>query len=328
MLKTRITEMLKIKYPILMGGMHWVSFAEMVAAVADAGGFGFLPSASFESVEALRAEVKRTKDLTDGPFGINISMLPDVSPGEQMLDIVRMGIEEKVDAFETAGRSPEPFIPLVKAAKVPLIHKITQVRFAKKAESVGADAVIIVGFEGGGHLGMADVTSMILINKAARALSVPVIAAGGIVDGRGLIAALALGADGVLMGTRFLASKETPIHQNFKDWILNATENDTAIVMRSIKNPMRVMNNATAKTVREIEARGTTLEEILTYAAGKFGKQAYNSGDVDMGIISVSEGMGLIGDVKPIKEIMADIVAEAEEGLARLKKIMGDGKAR
>lgn len=328
MIKTRITEMLNIKYPILMGGMHWVSFAEMVAAVANAGGLGFLPSASFESTEALRKEVRRARDLTDGPFGINISMLPDVSPGEQTLDIIRMGIEEKVAAFETAGRSPEPFIPLTKAAGVPLIHKITQVRFAKKAESVGADAVVIVGFEGGGHLGMADVASTVLINKAARVLSVPVIAAGGIVDGRGLLAALALGADGVLMGTRFLAAKETPIHQNFKDWIVNHTENDTSVVMRSIKNPMRVMDNATAKTVREIEARGTTLEEILTYAAGKFGKQAYNSGDVDMGIISVSEGIGVIDDIKTIKEIMTDIVSEAEAALARLEKIMGDGAAR
>jgi len=328
MIKTRITEMFNIKYPILMGGMHWVSFAEMVAAVANAGGMGFLPSASFESTEALHKEVRRAKEMTDGPFGINISMLPDVSPGEQTMEIIRMGIEEKVAAFETAGRSPEPFIPLVKAAGVPLIHKITQVRFAKKAESVGADAVVIVGFEGGGHLGMADVTSTILINKAARTIKVPVIAAGGIVDGRGLIAALALGADGVLMGTRFLASKETPIHQNFKDWIVNATENDTSVVMRSIKNPMRVMDNATAKTVCEIEARGTTLEEILTYAAGKFGKQAYNSGDVDMGIISVSEGIGIIDDVKSVKEIMDDVVAEAEQTLAKLNKIIGDNKAR
>ena len=328
MITTRITELLNIKYPILMGGMHWVSFAEMVAAVADAGGLGFLPSASFESAEALRKEVKRAKDLTDGPFGINISMLPDVSPGEQMLDIVRMGIEEKVAAFETAGRSPEPFIGLTKAARIPLIHKITQVRFARKAEEVGADAVIIVGFEGGGHLGMADVASTVLINKAARVLSVPVIAAGGIVDGRGLLAALALGADGVLMGTRFLASSETPIHENFKKWIVEHSENDTSIVMRTIKNPMRVMDNATARTVCEIEARGTTLEEILTYAAGKFGKQAYNSGDVDMGIISVSEGIGVIDEIKSISQIMADIVAEAEAGLKRLENIMGNGKGR
>jgi NAD(P)H-dependent flavin oxidoreductase YrpB (nitropropane dioxygenase family) len=328
MIKTRITEMLKIKYPILMGGMHWVSFAEMVAAMADAGGMGFLPSASFATTEALHKEVKRAKDLTDGPFGINISMLPDVSPGEETMEIIRMGIEEKVAAFESAGRSPEPFIPLTKAAGVPLIHKITQVRFAKKAESVGADAVVIVGFEGAGHLGMADVASTILINKATRVIKVPVIAAGGIVDGRGLLAALALGADAVLMGTRFLASTETPIHKNFKDWIVNATENDTSIVMRSIKNPMRVMDNATARTVNEIEARGTTLEEILTYAAGKFGKEAYNSGDVDMGIISVSEGIGVIDDIKPIKEIMADILSEAQTALARINTIMADGKGK
>jgi NAD(P)H-dependent flavin oxidoreductase YrpB (nitropropane dioxygenase family) len=326
MIKTRVTELLGIKYPILMGGMQWISFAEMAAAVANAGGMGFIPAASFEKIEDLRAEIRKAKDMTDGPVGMNISMLPEFSAGEPTMDYLEVGIEEKVSAFETAGRSPELLVSRVKESKIPLLHKVPQVRFAKKAESLGADAVIIVGFECGGHPGMADVTSMILINKASRELTVPVIAAGGIVCGKSLVAALALGAEGVIMGTRFMASDESKIHKNFKDWILNATENDTTILLRSIKNPMRVMDNETAKMVREIEARGTTLQEILTYASGKVGREAYASGDTEKGVIGVGEAVGLIDDIKSIKEIMEDVVAEAQDVLSRLNTIITNQK--
>jgi nitronate monooxygenase len=242
------------------------------------------------------------------------------------MDYLEVGIEEKVSAFETAGRSPEALIERVKETKIPLIHKVPQVRFAKKAESLGADAVIIVGFECGGHPGMADVTSMILINKASKNLSVPVIAAGGIVCGKSLVAALALGAEGVIMGTRFMASNESKIHKNFKDWIINSTENDTTILLRSINNPMRVMENETSKKVREIEARGTTLEEMLTYASGKVGREAYASGDTNIGVIAVGEAVGLIDEIKSIKEIMEDIIAEAQEVMSRLNGIITDQK--
>ena len=326
MIKTRITELLGIKYPILMGGMQWISFAEMAAAVADAGGMGFIPAASFEKIEDLRAEIRRAKDMTDGPIGMNISMLPEFSAGEPTMDYLEVGIEEKVSAFETAGRSPEALVERVKGTKIPILHKVPQVRFAKKAESLGVDALIIVGFECGGHPGMADVTSMILTNKASRELSIPVIAAGGIVCGKSLVAALALGAEGVIMGTRFVASKETKIHKNFKDWILNATENDTTILLRSIRNPMRVMNNETAKKIGEIEARGTTLQEIISYASGKVGKEAYSSGDIDKGVIAVGEAIGLIDEIKSIKEIMEDVISEAEDVLSRLNTIITNQK--
>jgi nitronate monooxygenase len=326
MIKTRVTELLGIKYPILMGGMQWISSAKMASAVANAGGMGFIPAASFEKIEDLRAEIRKAKDMTDGPIGMNISMLPEFSAGEPTMDYLEVGIEEKVSAFETAGRSPEALIERVKETKIPLIHKVPQVRFAKKAESLGADAVIIVGFECGGHPGMADVTSMILINKASKNLSVPVIAAGGIVCGKSLVAALALGAEGVIMGTRFMATNESNIHKNFKHWIINSTETDTTILLRSINNPMRVMENETSKKVREIEARGTTLEEMLTYASGKVGREAYASGDTNIGVIAVGEAVGLIDEIKSIKEIMEDIIAEAQEVMSRLNGIITDQK--
>ncbi len=322
MIKTRITDLLGIKYPILMGGMQWLSYAEIVAAVSEAGGMGFIPAASFLTAEELRAEIKKTRNLTDKPIGLNISMLPEFIEGEPTMDYVQVGIEEKVSAFETAGRSPEMLIPKIKEAKIPLIHKVPQIRFAKKAAKLGADAVVIVGFECGGHPGMADVTSMILINKASRVLDIPILAAGGIVDGKSFLAALALGAEGVVMGTRFMASKESIVHKNFKDWFVTATENDTTILLRSIFNPMRVMNNETAKKVKEIEARGTTLEEMLTYASGKVGKKAYETGDLEVGVIAVGECVGLINEIKSVKEIIDEMIAEADEGLKRLNGIV------
>jgi len=322
MLKTRITELLGIRYPILMGGMQWISCAEMVSAIANAGGIGFIPAASFETIEKLRDEIRRTRDMTDGPVGLNISMLPELQEGELTMGYLELGIDERVSAFETAGRSPEMLIERAKKANIPLIHKVPQVRFAQKAEEVGADAVIIVGFECGGHPGMMDVTSMILINKAARSLTIPVIAAGGIACGRGLVAALALGAEGVVMGTRFMASKEAKLHQNFKDWMINASENDTTVLLRSIRNPMRVMNNETAKTVREIEARGTTLSEIITFASGKVGREAYASGDTERGVIAMGECVGLIDEVKSIREIVDDIVDEARDVMDHLHTII------
>lgn len=321
MFKTRITELLGIKYPILMGGMQWLSYAELVAAVSEAGGMGFIPAASFEDPEGLRAEIRKTRELTDKPIGLNISMLPEFSEGELTMDYLAVGIEEKINAIETAGRSPEALAPKIKEAKIPLIHKVPQVRFARKAESLGADAITIVGFECGGHPGMADVTSLILINKASKVLDVPVLAAGGIVDGKSFLAALALGADGVVMGTRFMASKESIVHKNFKDWFINASENDTTVLLRTIYNPMRVMENETAKKVREIEARGTTLEELITYASGKVGKKAYETGDTKMGVIAVGECVGLIDDIKGVKEIVEGMIADAEGVLKRLHGI-------
>jgi len=260
------------------------------------------------------------RDLTDGPIGLNISLLPNVDPGEIVMDFLELGVKENVAAFETAGRAPDRFIPIAKEANIPVIHKVPQVRFAKKAEDIGADAVIVVGFECGGYIGQAEITTQILVNKASKVLNIPVIAGGGIADGRGLVAALALGAEGILMGTRFLASEEASIHKNFKDWIINATENDTTVLLRSMSISVRSIKNEAANKLREIEANGGSIEEIFAFASGKMGKDSNENGDVESGMISMGEGVGLIDDIKTINEIVKDIVSEAEEVMGSLNK--------
>ncbi len=322
MLKTRITEMLGIEYPILQGGMQWLARAELVSAVSNAGGLGFITAVSFSTPDELREEIRRTRDLTDKPFGVNVSMLPMMLPGditEGYLDVV---CEEGIPVVETAGRNPEPYVPKLRSAGVKLIHKVPAVRFAKKAESIGADAVTVVGFECGGHPGMDDVPSLIVAPKAAKELNVPVIAAGGFCDGRGLVAALALGAEAVLMGTRFMASKESPMHDNFKEWMVSAHETDTMIIERSIRNAARVIKNDAAKTVEKLEADGAELDELLPVISGKVGRDAYLSGDVQRGTIACGQVVGRITEIKSCKEIIDGIVAEAKAALERLNKII------
>ncbi|HPQ44789.1 MAG TPA: nitronate monooxygenase [Syntrophales bacterium] len=322
MISTRLTKLLGIRYPILMGAMHWVSNATMVAAIAEAGGIGFLPTAAFKDSKDLRAEIGIIKGLTDGPIGLNISMLQTINPGDRIFDFLEVGIDEKVAAFETAGRAPVELIPRIKEAGIPLIHKVPQVKFAKKAQDIGVDAVTVVGYECGGFTGMAEITSLVLINKAARTLDIPVIAGGGIVDGRGLVAALALGAEGVLMGTRFMASEEAPIHPKWKERLVDISEGDTTIVMRSVGNAARVIRNAVTERVHEIEMRGGTLEELMESAKGCFGQHIYETDDVDRGIVSAGEGVGLINGIKSIQAIVDDIVTEAEAVLSKIHGII------
>lgn len=321
MIKTRITEMLGIEYPILQGGMQWLACAELVSAVSNAGGFGFITSVSFASAKDLREEIKRTRDMTDKPFGVNVSMLPVMMPGDmtdQYMDVI---CEEKIPAVETAGRNPEPYVARLKSAGVKLIHKVPAVRFAKKAEAVGADAVTIVGFECGGHPGMDDVPTLILVPKAAGELNIPVIAAGGFCDGRGLVAALSLGAEAILMGTRFMASKESPMHDNFKEWMVAAQETDTTVVERSIRNAARIIKNDAAHTVAKMEAEGATLEELIPVISGKVGREAYFSGDINLATIACGQVVGRISEIKPVKQIIDDIVSEAKEIISQLQNI-------
>jgi len=323
MFKTRITEMLGIQHPILQGGMQWLAKAELVSAVANAGGMGFITAVSFASVAELRDEIRKTRDMTDKPFGVNVSMLPVMMPGdltEAFFDVV---CEEGIPVVETAGRNPEPYVPKLKSAGVKLIHKVPAVRFARKAESIGADAVIVVGFECGGHPGMDDVPSLIVLPKAAQELNVPVIAAGGFCDGKSLVAALALGAEAVLMGTRFMAAKESPMHENFKNWMIEAQETDTMVVERSIRNAARIMKNEAAQTVAKMEAEGATLEDLLPVIAGRVGREAYLSGDTDLGTIACGQVVGRIHEIKSVKEIMDDIISEAEQTIQRLNVIAG-----
>lgn len=322
MFKTRITEMLDIEYPILQGGMQWLARAEMVSAVSNAGGLGFITAVSFARAEELRDEIRRTRDMTDKPFGVNVSMLPVMMPGDLTEAFIEVVCEESIPVVETAGRNPEPYVPRLKSAGVKLIHKVPAVRFAKKAESIGADAVTVVGFECGGHPGMDDVPSLIVLPKAAQELSIPVIAAGGFCDGRSLVAALALGAEAVLMGTRFMASTESPMHDNFKRWMVAAQETDTMIVERSIRNASRIIKNDAARTVEELEAGGATLEELIPVISGKVGLEAYLSGDVNRGTIACGQVVGRINEIKSCKEIIEEIVAEARTVCDRLHRIV------
>lgn len=311
--KTKLTEMLGIDYPIIQGGMQWLAKAEFVAAVSEAGCLGFITAASFPSKQELRDEIHKAKELTNKPFGVNVSMLPGLAAGDMTEQYFEVIIDEKIPVVETSGRSPEPFVPPLKEAGIKLIHKVPAVRFAQKAQSVGADAVTIVGFECAGHPGMDDVTTFVLIPRAAETLNIPVIAGGGIANGRTMLAALALGAEGVVMGTRFVATEECVIHNNFKEWLVGAKETDTMMIERSIRNAARVMRNEAAEKVAQMEEQGATLEELMTIISGQVGREAMLSGDLNGGTFAVGQAAGLIHEVKPIKDVVQDIVSEAEE---------------
>lgn len=323
MIKTRITELLGIDHPVIQGGLQWIANAEFAAAVSNAGGLGIMTSMSCVTGDELRQEIRKLKSLTDKPFGVNVSMLPMMAFGEIYEQYFSIIVEEGVKIVETSGRSPEAFVPLLKKAGITIVHKVPAVRYAKKAEAVGADAVTIVGYECGGHPGMDDVPSLILIPKAAETLRVPLIAAGGFCDGKGLAAALALGAEAILMGTRFMATQESPIHKNFKDWMVRAEETETMIIERSIRNAARVRRNKAAEQVLEMEKDGAGLDEIMPIIAGKVGREAYLSGDLDMGTVACGQVVGRIRDIPTMKELIQRIVSEAEKILRSLpKKVM------
>ncbi len=324
MFETKITEMLGIEYPIILGGMMWLGRAGLAAAVSEAGGFGIITALSTPRLSELKDEMRRVKDLTDKPFGVNVSMLPVLTPGDMTDKIIDVICDEGCAAIETAGRSPQPYVKKIHSAGIKLIHKVPAIRYAQKAESVGVDAVTIVGFECGGHPGMDDVTSLILIPLAADKLKIPVIAAGGFGDGRGLVTALALGADAVLMGTRFVATKECIAHPGFKQWLLRMRETDTMIIERSIRNACRVARNKAAEEVLEMENKGATLEELLTVMGGTLGRKAYIDGELDAGVVSIGQIVGMIDDIPTVKELFERIISQAKETIHRLDIILGD----
>lgn len=321
-MQTRITQLLGIKYPVIQGGMQWLSRAEFAAAVSNAGGLGIITAATHATKEALVEEIRKTRALTDKPFGVNISMLPEVGPKDKTAAYFEAVIEEQVPVVETSGRSPGEFVPRLKQAGIKLIHKVPAVRFAQKAERVGADAVTIVGFECGGHPGMDDVTTLVLTPRTVDSVSIPVIAGGGIADARGFVAALALGAEGVVMGTRFVATKESLAHANYKEWMVNARETDTVMIQRSIRNAARVMKNSAAARVLEMEARGATLEELLTVISGQVGRRALFDGDVEGGTFAVGQCVGLVNEIKTVQEVIEELVTGAEKILARLQGLL------
>ncbi len=320
MFKTRITEMLGIEYPIMLAPMQWLSRAELVSAASNAGGLGIIASLTFPTVEELRQEIRKTKSMTDKPFAVNVTLLPTVR-AVNYEEYFSVAVEEGVNIIEISGRSPEPYMKLLKDAKVKILHRATRVRDIKTAERVGVDAVTIDGFPAAGHPGMDDVATIVLIPIAVDAVKIPVVAAGGIADARGFIAALALGAEGVLMGTRFMASKESPMHPKLKEWLLQLGETDTMMIQRSIKNAERAVKTEYTQKILEMEEKGATLEELLPLISGEKGKAAYASGDASDAVISVGQVVGLIHEIPSVREIIESMVSEAKLIAQRLHNI-------
>jgi len=313
-MKTRITELLGIRHPIVQGGMHHVGLAELAAAVSNAGGLGIVTGLTQPTPELLAKEIAHCREMTDRPFGVNLSLLPSVTP-PPYAEYVAAIIEGGVRIVETAGRSPEPHLPALKAAGVKVIHKCTSVRHALKAERIGCDAVSVDGFECGGHPGEDDVPNLILLPRAADELKIPFLASGGMADGRGLVAALALGAEGVNMGTRFIATREAPVHPRVKQAIVNASELDTRLIMRGLRNTVRVLHNKGVEQVMAIErAKGAAIkfEDIAAQTAGVY-PRVMRQGEVDSGAWSCGMVAGLIHDVPSCQELIDRIMAQAEQ---------------
>ena len=313
-MKTRITELFGIEHPIIQGGMHYVGFAELAAAVSNAGGLGVITGLTQKTPEALANEIRRCREMTDKPFGVNITFLPTVTAPDYP-GYIRAIVEGGVKIVETAGRSPEQVMPYLKAADIKVIHKCTSVRHSLKAQSIGCDAVSVDGFECGGHPGEDDVPNFILLPRAADELKIPFVASGGMADGRSLVAALSLGADGINMGTRFIATKEAPVHEKVKQAIVAATELDTRLVMRPLRNTERVLRNAAVDRLLEKEkALGANLkfEDIIEQVAGVY-PRIMLEGDMDAGAWSCGMVAGLIHDVPTVQELVDRIMREAHQ---------------
>lgn len=317
MLATRITKLFGIDHPILCGGMQWVSRAELVAAVANAGALGFMTALSHPTPEALSAEIRKIRELTDKPFGVNLTILPTLKPVPYD-EYARAIAESGVRFVETAGRNPEPHLPVFKAAGIKVIHKCTSVRHAVKAEAIGCDAITIDGFECAGHPGEDDVPGLILIPSAVRALTVPVVACGGFGTGRQLAAALALGAEGIAMGTRFMATVEAPVHENVKRSMVEGTSQKTALIFRSLRNTARVYRNSVVDKVLQIEAAGGGIAELGPLVSGQRGRELLATGDMEHGVWTAGPVMDLIDDIPTVGDLVARIAAEAEAAVRQL----------
>lgn len=313
-MKTRITELFGITHPIVQGGMHYVGLAPLAAAVANAGGLGMITALTLGTPEKLAQEIARCREMTDRPFGVNLTFLPAFTtpPYAEYIDVI---IQSGVQIVETAGRNPEQYLPLLKAAGIKVLHKCTAVRHALKAEKIGCDAVSVDGFECGGHPGEDDIPNMILLPRAADELHIPFIASGGMADGRSLVAALALGADGINMGTRFLATREAPVHERVKEAIVAASELDTRLIMRPLRNTERVLANSAVEEILAIErdkGAALSINDIIDKVAGIYPRVMIN-GNVDAGAWSCGMVAGLIHDIPTCKELIDRIMSQAEQ---------------
>lgn len=320
MFKTRITELLGVEYPIVAGTMQWLSRAELVAAVCNAGAFGIIPSATFNSPAELQEEIKKARTLTSNPFGVNVNLFPMARP-YSLEDMIDAALDMGVKLIETSGRSPEPYMKKIKRNGVVHMHKCARIRDVIKAEKLGSDAVTIVGLECGGHPSMEEVTSMILIPRAVESVKIPVLAGGGICDAKGFMAALSLGAEGVVIGTRFMATKECQLHQNIKASLLKAEETDTMLIEKSIGSPIRALRNQTAQQVFEMEQKGVTLEDLMPLISGQRGLRAMTYGDPELGVIACGQVVGLIHEELTVKQVIEGIISEARAIAQKLNKL-------
>jgi len=323
--KTRVTEILGVEHPLIMGTMQGHSTAELVAAAANAGAFACIASTMFNTSQALREEIRKAKSLTDKPFGVNINLFPMIRPQntDEYIDAV---LEEGVTVIETAGRSPEELVDHIKKGNAKLMHKCARLRDARKAESLGADLVEIVGFECGGHPSREGIGGLVLIPQVVDAVQIPVIAGGGIADARGFVAALALGAEGVLMGTRFLASRECLLHLNLKSRLVDVMSTESTLVLGTIGDPIRVLRTELVSKVQELEEKGATLEDLLPLVAGEKSREAMSAGDVDNSLLPCGQVVGMIRDIPTVKELIDSIINGAIAVQERLSNTLsGNG---
>ena len=312
-METKITKLLGIKHPIIQGGMHYVGFADLAAAVSNAGGLGIITALTQGTPEKLEKEITKCKTLTKKPFGVNLTFLPSLNPPdyEGLVDVI---VNQSISVVETAGNNPQKWLPKLQENNIKVIHKCTSVRHALKAQNIGCDAVSVDGFECGGHPGEDDIPNFILLPRAADELAIPFVASGGMADGRSLVAALALGAEGINLGTRFIATQEAPVHDRVKEALLAATELDTKLVMRPLRNTERVLSNAAADRLLEKEAAlGTNIkfEDIMSEVAGVYPK-VMQDGQVDEGVWSCGMVAGLINDLPTVKQLIEKIMRQAD----------------
>ena len=316
-MKTRITELFNIEHPIIQGGMHYVGYAELASAVSNAGGLGIITALTQPTPDDLAKEIARCHEMTDKPFGVNLTFLPAFTEPPYP-EYIRAIIDGGVKIVETAGRNPQQVLPYLKDAGIKVIHKCTSVRHALKAESIGCDAVSVDGFECGGHPGEDDIPNMILLPRAAEALSIPFVSSGGMADGRSLVASLALGADGMNMGTRFIATREAPVHENVKRTLVAASELDTRLIMRPIRNTERVLSNAAVEEILRIErerleaGEQVEINDIRHLVAGTENRKVLQEGEMDAGAWSCGMVAGLIHDIPTCQELLDTIMEEAE----------------
>ncbi|KAJ5947896.1 Aldolase-type TIM barrel [Penicillium verhagenii] len=325
---TALTRKLGIRVPVVQGGMQWVGYAELASAVSNAGGLGLLTALTQPTPEDLRKEIRRCRTMTKYPFGVNLTLLPAMIPPDYGA-YAQVIIDEGIKIVETAGNNPGPVITQLKKAGIIILHKCTTIRHAKSAVKLGVDFLSIDGFECAGHVGEHDITNFILLSRARQELGVPFIASGGFADGQGLAAALALGAEGINMGTRFMSTVEAPIHQKIKEAIVNAEETDTALVLRRWKNTSRLFANQVTKDALKVEQESTTGEfsEIAPYVSGKRGREVFINGDKDYGVWTAGQVIGLIHDIPTCAVLLDRIEKEALEAMSRTRSLFSDAPA-